>query len=62
MLKPPHDYAWGHTLFLGELTDRTFAIGSRSHILLPMRAGHKKKGLYPDRGLLCLYHPGLRAR
>ena len=44
MLKPLHDYAWGYTLFLGELTNGTFAIGSRRHKLRPEGAGNKKIG------------------
>ena len=42
MLKSPHDQAWGYTLFLGELTNGTFAIGSRRHKLRPEGAGNKK--------------------
>ncbi len=42
MLKPLHDYARGYTLFLGELTNVTFAIGIEDPKLLPLGAGHKK--------------------
>lgn len=42
MLEPSDDSARGYALFLGELTNATFAIGIKNPELFPLGAGHEK--------------------